>query len=471
MTNTPGAKTRNFSFDEYRSPDSLMSDSPDIPSPLRQISTPDSPDAGVMTPSASFPQSVHDSVPKPKLPANTQLRFSFMVDNEDMLDDSKDRKPHKRESIHAADNYDEPSVYITPPSRLDNVPEEPPSPETPVPAPSKRYAVASRRPSKKLTSASKPVLRPVSAFMQQSSQKSSGNPQVPPNHSRLSQAERPTGVRKSYSQSSVTTSSSNIWMNSDAKNAHQEKMRGAKRALEAARLKKLADDALSNKHFEDFELSPEQRNALATRRYNTRNAAPQTPEELDLSCSLPDTDPCSEGGVDESFASFASEEESTMVGDLVMRDAKPESGGVITNFVSALFAPRQTSRPCTQATEADSQRLKHAALQLSKKYDESQQVYSYLMHRLERMIQRDYHECERERRHQIPLRLLARNLRDWLRETANGRIQHGEGERYVQHEIEWAEWIHEAAWTGVLHIKSPECECRSHWKAPVIPAQ
>jgi hypothetical protein len=254
-------------------------------------------------------------------------------------------------------------------------------------------------------------------------------------------------------------------MKPDAKDARQEKMFAAKRALEAARIKQMAENAVANKHFDNPEISLEMRNGLTNKKYNTRNAIPQTPEELDRSCSLPDTDPGSEGDVGESFASFVSEE-STMVGDLVMREAKPKSGGKVTDFVQALFTARESPRPCTQATDADSERLKHWASELYNKFDESEEVYAYLMHRLERMIQLDYEETEIERRHQIPVKLLARNLRDYLKENALGRIRHGEKDRYIWHEIEWAEWIAEAAWTGVLHIKSRECECRSHWREP-----
>jgi len=130
-----------------------------------------------MAPSASFPQSPFDSVPKPKR-RDTQMRFSFLVEAEDTPAEPKATKSRRRESLRVLDN--ESPEYSTPPSRLDNVEEEPPSPETPVPTRSKPHNVRAAQPKQEK---SVPVPRKLA------------NPYAPRIGSRLAQA---SSVRKPF---------------------------------------------------------------------------------------------------------------------------------------------------------------------------------------------------------------------------------------------------------------------------------
>ncbi|KAF2181737.1 hypothetical protein K469DRAFT_752617 [Zopfia rhizophila CBS 207.26] len=57
----------------------------------------------------------------------------------------------------------------------------------------------------------------------------------------------------------------------------------------------------------------------------------------------------------------------------------------------------------------------------------------------------------------------AGRLRDFLYHIKKGRIATGESPRFVEHELEWANWICEAAETGVMHVKEKGCKCRPDW--------
>ena len=151
-----------------------------------------------------------------------------------------------------------------------------------------------------------------------------------------------------------------------------------------------------------------------------------------------------------------------MEGDLVMRD-EDTSGGLLISYLKGL--PRPKFLPCTKATKADSRRMKLAAMNLCK-YDESEAIYEALMNRLQRMIDSEGQLAEMEQRYPIEVPELARRLRDFLSDTSQGRIRTGEGHRYVNHELEWAEWVFEAARTGVMHIKTAACNCRAEWTRP-----
>jgi hypothetical protein len=62
------------------------------------------------------------------------------------------------------------------------------------------------------------------------------------------------------------------------------------------------------------------------------------------------------------------------------------------------------------------------------------------------------------------LETCVRRLRDWLVRSREERIETGEWKGVVEHEIEWAEWLVEAAGRGVLHVRRKGCRCRPDWE-------
>ncbi|KAF2261172.1 hypothetical protein CC78DRAFT_535882 [Lojkania enalia] len=122
-----------------------------------------------------------------------------------------------------------------------------------------------------------------------------------------------------------------------------------------------------------------------------------------------------------------------------------------------------TTLPCTRATFADTVHYKRLALSLLQ-YRESESIYSSLMTRLERMHQMEPTLAAREHRRPMPIDQLARKLRNFVRTTAQARIETGEFPKVVRHEGEWVEWIYGAAKRGVLHAPGNGCTCRAEWR-------
>jgi hypothetical protein len=173
----------------------------------------------------------------------------------------------------------------------------------------------------------------------------------------------------------------------------------------------------------------------------------------------PDDTIVSDGAGDESEGFDEGYTDDAIEGELVMRDTN--GGSIMTDFANAILF-RQKYLPCTKATEADSRRLKRAALNLLMFY-ESEDIYAALMNRLQRMMDREAQLAEQERRFPTSVPLLARRLKVFLQQISSGRILTGEGTRLVSHELAWAAWICEAASTGVMHVKTRECRCKSEW--------
>ncbi|KAF1915514.1 hypothetical protein BDU57DRAFT_275736 [Ampelomyces quisqualis] len=137
---------------------------------------------------------------------------------------------------------------------------------------------------------------------------------------------------------------------------------------------------------------------------------------------------------------------------------------VMRDVGSFHMAKPQKRLTCTTATREDTIRAKHTAKSLFK-YAESTEVYAQLVSRLERMV---YNSMQGSFGSGLMATTsttqCALKLQDFLLLTKAGRIETGEHERLVEHEIEWATWLVEASRTGVMHLKSMGCRCRPDWE-------
>jgi hypothetical protein len=134
---------------------------------------------------------------------------------------------------------------------------------------------------------------------------------------------------------------------------------------------------------------------------------------------------------------------------------------VVRDVGSFHIAKPQKRLPCTCATQEDTIRVKIAAKSLLK-YEESSDIYEQILRRLERMVQKAVQESSGgEAASTIRCAL---KLQDFLLRTKDGRVDTGEVQRFVEHEIEWATWLVEASRTGVMHVKGPGCKCRPDWE-------
>ncbi|KAF2630442.1 hypothetical protein BU25DRAFT_446652 [Macroventuria anomochaeta] len=137
---------------------------------------------------------------------------------------------------------------------------------------------------------------------------------------------------------------------------------------------------------------------------------------------------------------------------------------VMRDVGSFHVAKPQRILQCTKATREDTVRLKQRAKMLFK-WDESGDVYSSLVGRLERMVYNDLERKNSDREASIPSVVqCASKLRDFLQRNKEERIETGESRRAVEHEIEWASWLVEASRTGVMHLKTKGCSCRPDWE-------
>lgn len=137
---------------------------------------------------------------------------------------------------------------------------------------------------------------------------------------------------------------------------------------------------------------------------------------------------------------------------------------VMRDVGSFHIAKPQRTLQCTKATREDTVRLKQRAKMLFR-WDESGDVYSSLVGRLERMVYNDLEKRISGRESSIPsIVQCAIRLRDFLQRNQEERVETGESRRAVEHEIEWATWLVEASRTGVMHLKTRGCTCRPDWE-------
>ncbi|KAF2203425.1 hypothetical protein GQ43DRAFT_264798 [Delitschia confertaspora ATCC 74209] len=118
---------------------------------------------------------------------------------------------------------------------------------------------------------------------------------------------------------------------------------------------------------------------------------------------------------------------------------------------------------CTKATKKDTLRLQASAKALLK-YPESSEIQSGLTMRVERMAyMADMITANFEGEEPKALHHMTSDLQAFLRTSRDPRVATGELARIVDHEIEWADWINDAAMAGVMHVRRDGCTCRSGW--------
>lgn len=133
---------------------------------------------------------------------------------------------------------------------------------------------------------------------------------------------------------------------------------------------------------------------------------------------------------------------------------------------SAEVDRRKKKLTCTTATKKDALRLKHQAMALMK-YPESQTIHAEMIIRFQRMFFVQAETAEMEGHDPPSLVKIASELQAFMHHTRSGRIMTGELANIIDHEIEWADWIYETCQTGVMHIDSEYCDCKTEWDATI----
>jgi hypothetical protein len=158
------------------------------------------------------------------------------------------------------------------------------------------------------------------------------------------------------------------------------------------------------------------------------------------------------------------EEDSSPLAALLDQDSSFDDIVVVRDVGSFHVAKPQRTLQCTKATREDTVRLKVRAKSLLK-WDESADVYSALVGRLERMVCGDLERKMRNRESSIPSVVqCASKLKDFLERNVEARVETGESRRAVEHQVEWATWLVDASRAGVMHIKTKGCSCRPDWE-------
>jgi hypothetical protein len=147
---------------------------------------------------------------------------------------------------------------------------------------------------------------------------------------------------------------------------------------------------------------------------------------------------------------------------VIAQDGSCNDVFVLRDVGSFHMARPQKRLPCTSATQGDTIRVKHAAKQLFK-YKESTDIYAKLVDRLERMVYTSLHGSG-DNGYTATTSHCALKLQDYLVRTKDWRIDTGELHVFVEHEIEWAQWLVEASRTGVMHLKGAGCKCTPDWE-------
>lgn len=134
-----------------------------------------------------------------------------------------------------------------------------------------------------------------------------------------------------------------------------------------------------------------------------------------------------------------------------------------TNFL------QPSTLSCTAAKFEDTVRIKYAASKLLK-FTESEKIYENLSNRLERMLHMELDKMDgklKQGQRYPSVHACAIKLRDHIIKFQKERVEVGECERLVEHELKWAEWFVEASRVGVLHLKVMGCRCRPEWEQPI----
>lgn len=137
---------------------------------------------------------------------------------------------------------------------------------------------------------------------------------------------------------------------------------------------------------------------------------------------------------------------------------------VVRDIGSFHIARPERKFKCTVANQEITIYMQHLAKGLMA-YTESQDVSSNLLERMERMYMAAMKEPGNTKKLSQDLVLQsAKKLRDFLVKVKKERIATGEFKSYVQHEIEWAQWLVKASENGVMHAKTGECKCSAEWE-------
>jgi hypothetical protein len=137
---------------------------------------------------------------------------------------------------------------------------------------------------------------------------------------------------------------------------------------------------------------------------------------------------------------------------------------VVRDVGSFHLARPQRRLPCTTATREDTVRLKLAAKNLLK-YTESQDIYAGLVTRLERMVRTSFQDSGSDSStSSATAAYCVVKLLNFLLKVKMDRIETGEVQMFVEHEIEWAKWLVEASQAGVMHLRGVGCQCRPDWE-------
>ncbi|KAH7348107.1 hypothetical protein BKA66DRAFT_576297 [Pyrenochaeta sp. MPI-SDFR-AT-0127] len=138
---------------------------------------------------------------------------------------------------------------------------------------------------------------------------------------------------------------------------------------------------------------------------------------------------------------------------------------VMRDVGSFHIARPQKALFCTKATREDTILLKNQAKVLLGMYTESGDIQAQMLSRLERMVYNERQKEDSSNRAEVSsVTLCVLKLRDFLLKVKEDRIDTGEHRRLVEHEIEWARWLVEASYKGVMHLKVPGCKCRPDWE-------
>ncbi|KAF1850901.1 uncharacterized protein K460DRAFT_328250 [Cucurbitaria berberidis CBS 394.84] len=142
-------------------------------------------------------------------------------------------------------------------------------------------------------------------------------------------------------------------------------------------------------------------------------------------------------------------------------DCSFDDAVVLRDIGSFHLARPQQILPCTKATREDTIRLKYHAKTLLNKYQESSNIQDQLLTRLERMVDKRQKSASNEA-HSVTH--CALRLQDFLLKIKEERVETGEHRRFIEHEIEWVNWLVEASRTGVMHLRTRVCRCRPDWE-------
>lgn len=137
---------------------------------------------------------------------------------------------------------------------------------------------------------------------------------------------------------------------------------------------------------------------------------------------------------------------------------------VIRDIGSFHVAKPQRILPCTTATREDTIRLRLRAKALFEMFPRSGEVQAGMLCRMERMVLAEHRRAQDDQAYMLSITECTLKLKDFLLRVKEERIDTGEERRIIEEEIEWTKWILEASQTGVMHLKTPGCNCRPDWE-------